>query len=148
MGDAKKLEFDPGKGVKSGRYRVAADWDWDHFEAKGFLEVRPLGDFAAAKLLPSSQDHLVAKTGKVTLTLSNSDFEFVTKVEIERLHDEFASPSSVPFVLPVGLREGLQQKMDIQVDTGGLEPGPYKLILSQVDGKRTTLRWTFCSRRP
>ena len=53
------------------------------------------------------------------LTLQGADFEFVTKVEIKKVNDEFASASVVPFVLPQGLREGVQDRMDIQVDTSG-----------------------------
>lgn len=135
LGDTKKLELDLGKDVKPGRYRLEANWDWDHFQVKGTLDVRALSDFASASLVPSSQDRLVAMTGKVPVTLGNSDFEFVTKVQIEKLHDEFASPAAAPFVLPQGLREGPQNKMDIQIDTADLEAGSYQLMLSQVDGK-------------
>ena len=102
---------------------------------KGFLDVRALGDFMSARFLPSSQDRLVGKTGKVPVTLENGDFEFVTKVAIEKVHDEFASPAAVPFVLPQGLREGPQDRMDLQIDTANLDPGSYQLMLSQVDGR-------------
>ena len=40
----------------------------------------------------------------------------------------------VPFVLPEGLRRGPQQHVDLQIDTANLDPGQYKLILSQVAG--------------
>lgn len=118
-----------------GRYRLMANWDWDRFEVAGHLDVRPLADFKAARLLASSQDLLVARTGKVPLTLENSDFEFVTRVEIEKLGDKFATPAPVPFVLPDGLRHGPQDHIDVQVNTAELDPGSYKLLLEQVDGK-------------
>ena len=135
LASTKRIELDLGKNIKAGKYKLIANWDWDRFEIGGSVEVRPLSDFASAKLVPSSQDHLVANTGKVPVTLMGSDFEFVSKVEIEKLHDEFATPSNVPFVLPKGLREGEQPRMDIQVDAGGLDSGEYKLMISQVDGK-------------
>lgn len=135
LASTKRIELDLGKTVKPGGYKLIANWDWDRFEIAGSIFVRPLSDFASTKLVPSSQDRLVAKTGKVPLTLEGSDFEFVSKVEIEKLHDEFATPSSVPFVLSKGLREGDQPRMDIQVDTGDLDSGAYKLMISQVDAK-------------
>jgi hypothetical protein len=135
LGETKMLELDLGQAVKPGTYSLVADWDWDHFQAKGHIEVKPLSDFAAAKLIPAAQDLLVAKTGKTPVTLEGSDFEFVTKVEIEKVNDKFGSPSPVPFVLPRGLRQGPQERMDVQVNTIDLDAGDYKLLLTQVDGK-------------
>jgi hypothetical protein len=135
LANTKSIEVDLGKEVKPGRYSLSANWDWDSFQVNGFFEVRPLADFTAARLTPVAQDHLVAETGKVPLTLEGGDFEFVTKVEIKRLNDEFASASPVPFVLPMGLREGVQDHMDILVDTSGQTSGAYQLLISQVDGK-------------
>ena len=77
----------------------------------------------------------MAGSGKIPLTLQGADFEFVTKVQIKKLNDEFASTSTMPFVLPEGLRDGVQDHMDIQADTSDLDAGAYQLILSQVDGK-------------
>jgi hypothetical protein len=137
LGDAQKLEIDLA-AAPPGRYTLQANWDWDRFAAAGSIDVRPLGDFKSARLIPSSQDRLVANTGKAPVTLDggdNGDFEFVTKVEIEKLRDKFASPSAVPFVLPQGLRSGPQKQADLQIDTANLEPGDYKLIVTQLDGK-------------
>ena len=135
LATARVLELELGPNVRMGRYRLMANWDWDRFEVAGHLDVRPLTDFKAARLLASSQDLLVARTGKVPLTLENSDFEFVTRVEIEKLGDKFATPAPVPFVLPDGLRHGPQDHIDVQVNTAELDPGSYKLLLEQVDGK-------------
>jgi len=135
LGETKMLELDLGQTVKPGKYSLVANWDWEHFEAKGHVEVMPLSDFASARLGASAQDLLVAKTGKTPVTLEGSDFEFVTKVEIEQINDKFASPSPVPFVLSRGLRQGAQERMDIQVNTVDLDAGEYKLLLTQVDGK-------------
>ena len=135
LGDLKILELDTGSAVKPGTYRLVADWDWDQFTVKGQIEVRPLSDLSAVRLTPASQDLLVARTGKVPLTLEGTDFEFVTKVDIEKINDKFATPSPIPFVLPQGLRKGPQDRMDIQVNTIDLDAGQYALLISQVDGK-------------
>lgn len=135
LANTKSVELELGKDVKPGAYSLTANWDWDPFQVAGTFDVRPLADFTSAKLTPAAQDHLVANTGKLPLTLQGADFEFVTKVEIKKLNDEFASASAIPFVLPKGVREGVQDHMDIQVDTGGMDTGAYKLMVSQVDGK-------------
>ena len=135
LANTKSIELDLGKDINPGRYSLLAYWDWDQFQVGGQFEVRSLADFASAKLVPASQDSFVADTGKLPLTLQGADFEFVTQVEIERLNDKFASASPIPFVLPKGVRAGVQDRMDIQVDTGGMDTGSYKLIVSQVDGK-------------
>lgn len=134
VGD-KALELDLGKSLKPGRYALTGAWDWDPLRVNGWIDVTPLGDFASARLVALSQDLLVAKTGKVPVTLEGSDFEFVTKVEIEKVNDKFASPEPVRFVLPRGLRQGPQEKIDLQVNTIDLDPGRYKLLLTQVDGR-------------
>ncbi len=134
LGDTRALELDADQ-AKPGSYTLAASWDWDRFLVKGRIEVRATGDFAAARLTAASQDLLVAKTGKVPVTIEGADFEFVTKVEIEKLDDKFATPAPVPFVLPLGLRAGPQERMDVQVNTIDLDPGPYELRISQVDAK-------------
>ena len=85
--------------------------------------------------IPASQDRLLAKSGKVAATLEGSDFEFISKIELQKPNDEFATPESVRFKLPKGLREGVQDRMDVQIDTGDLDPGAYKLLISQQDGK-------------
>ena len=135
LANVKSVELDLGKSVKPGRYSLKANWDWDEFEVHGVFNVRPLADFKSAKPTPTTHDRLITNTGKVLVTLENADFEFVTKVEIKKLNDEFASASPVPFVLPKGVREGVQDHIDIQVGTGDLDPGNYNLIVTQLDGK-------------
>ncbi len=135
LASTKSIELDLGKDLKPGSYNLLANWDWDQFSVSGQFDVRPLADFTSTKLTPAAQDSFVANAGKLPLTLRGADFEFVTKVEIKKVNDEFASASTIPFVLPKGLRAGVQDHMDIQVDTGGMDTGAYKLIVSQVDGK-------------
>lgn len=135
LGDTKTLELEVAPSVKPGRYSLAANWDWKRFSVPGYVDVRALSDFSSARLLPLSQDLLVAKTGKVPVTLAGSDFEFVTKVEVLKQDDKFAAPAAVPFVLPTGLRHGPQERMDLQLNTIDLDPGPYRLLVSQLDAK-------------
>jgi hypothetical protein len=131
----KTIELELGPAVKPGKYQLAASWDWDRFAAKGDIEVRAVGDLASGHVMAESQDLLVAKTGKVPIALEGTDFEFVTRVEIEKVNDKFAAPVPIPFVLPEGPRRGPQDRMDVQVNTVDLDPGKYKLLITQVDGK-------------
>ena len=132
----KSLEIDLGKTTLApGDYHLAGAWDWAIFEAKGEIAVHPLSDFERAHLASSSQNHLLAKAGRNAVTLEDGDFEFTTKVELKKLGDEFATAEAVPFILPKGLREGPQDHMDVQIDTGALDSGQYDLLISQQDGK-------------
>lgn len=136
LGNQRALELDLTKAsVQSGDYHLAGYWDWTHFEASGEIHVQPLSDFAGARLEPNSQDKLLAKSGKIPVTVANSDFEFLTKVEIKKVNDEFAVAEPVRFILPKGLREGPQNQADVQIDTTNLDPGGYELLLSQQDAK-------------
>jgi hypothetical protein len=136
LGNLQALEIDLTKAkLQPGDYKLTGYWDWAPFEASGTVHVLPLGDFKTAHLDPASQDRLLAKCGRVPVTLKGSDFEFVTKVDLQKLNDEFATPESVRFLLPKGLRQGPQDHMDVQVDTANLDPGAYKLLISQQDGK-------------
>ncbi len=135
LGDTKTFEVEAGAAIKPGKYALAANWDWDRFQIKGDVEIKAVDDLKSAKLTAPSQDLLVAKTGKVPVTLEGADFEFVTKVEIEKQNDRFATPAQVPFILPRGLRQGDQQRMDIQVNTIDFDPGLYRLLITQVDGR-------------
>jgi hypothetical protein len=127
--DLTKVDLPPGE------YNLTAYWDWDRFSLHGEVGVRPLGDFKDARLRPESQDLLIARAGKVPVTVEGSDFEFVNRVELEKVDDRFNSAVPVPFVLPRGVRQGLQPRMDVQVNTIDLDPGNYRLLIAQVDGK-------------
>lgn len=135
-GEAKSLELDLTKAkVPPGAYRLAADWDWDTFTANGELHVQHLGDFGDARITSVAQDQLIAGKGKVQASVAGGDFEFVTGVQFQKMNDEFSKPAAIPFVLPGGLRRGPQSHLDVLLDTKNLEPGNYKLLLTQVDGK-------------
>ena len=63
--------------------------------AAGTVHVVPAERFqGTAHLDPASQDRLLAGSGKTAVTLTGSDFEFTTKVEIQKPNDEFATPES------------------------------------------------------
>jgi hypothetical protein len=136
LGNQKAIEIDLTKEtVPPGDYTLAGFWDWKGFEATGTVHVKALDDFTGAHLAPVSQDKLISKSGKVAVTLEGSDFEFTTNVELKKLRDEFAVPANVRFLLPKGLREGPQARMDAQIDTSDLAAGDYELLISQQDGK-------------
>src|SRR5262249_23734777 len=96
---------------------------------------RPLSDFKQARLEPASQDRLLAASGNTSVKVEGTDFEFTTKVELKKLHDEFATSEPVRFLLPKGLRQGPQDHMDVQIATQSLVPGAYELLITQQDGK-------------
>ncbi len=134
--DPKQLEIDLSKvSLKPGSYHLAADWDWDAFVVNGNVSVAALSDFQRARLERESQDQLVAKSGRTTVTVAGSNFEFVTKVELVKPGDKFFTPASVPFALPKGFRAGDQTRMEIQINASDLDPGDYRLMVSQADGK-------------
>lgn len=139
LGPGKALEIELGPNVRAGRYRLTGNWDWDRFTVGGHIDVRSLSDFKAARLVSESQDLLVARTGKVPVTLQDGDFEFVTKVAIEKTGDKFATPLPVPFLLPQGMRQGPQNRMDVQVNTSDLDAGQYKLLIEELDGKERSV---------
>ncbi len=140
LGNQRALEIDLTKAnVTPGDYSLAGYWDWTPFEAMGEVHIRPLSDFKQAKLEPASQDKLLARAGKFPVTLKGADFEFTTKVELEKLGDEFATAEPARFILPKGLREGPQNHMDVQIDTANLDPGEYALLVSQQNGKSSPI---------
>jgi hypothetical protein len=136
LGNQHALELDLTKAnLPPGDYDLTGLWDWTPLRITGAVHVLPLSDFQTAHVDPSSQDRLLAKSGKTPVMLTGSDFEFTEKVELKKLRDEFAVAESVRFLLPKGLRAGPQNQMDVQVDTEKLDSGTYALLISQQDGK-------------
>lgn len=136
LGNEKALEVALDKAkLPQGDYKLAGFWDWTPFEAEGVVHVRPLSEFTTAQVQPASQNDLLAHEGKVAVTLTGSDFEFTNKVELRKVHDEFAVAEPLRFLLPIGRNKGPQDKMDVQIDTSTLDPGAYQLLLSQ-DGTK------------
>lgn len=117
-----------------GQYRLKAMWDWDDAPVSGDVYLHPFGDLKLAKLTADSRDHLVAGSGEVPLKLEGTDFEFVEKAELERTGKNAGAPVKVSFTLPDGKRGGEQESAEAEVNTAGLKPGAYKLVLAQSDG--------------
>ena len=136
LGNQRALELNLSKtALPSGEYHLTGFWDWTKFQASGDIFVQPLSDFERAKLQAESQDNLLAKTGKIPVKLGGDDFEFLTKVQLRKLNDEFAVAEPVRFILPTGSRQGPQSSVDLLLDTTSLEAGKYQLLLSQPDDK-------------
>jgi hypothetical protein len=136
LGNQKSLEIDLTKSkISAGDYHLTGYWDWAPFQASGDVHVAPLSTFADARLEAESQDSLMTKSGKVPVTLTDGDFQFLTKVQLRKKNDEFAVEEPARFILPKGLREGPQKHADVQIDTASLDPGRYELLLTQQDGK-------------
>jgi hypothetical protein len=136
LGNPQALELDLTQAnPPEGDYKLTGVWDWTPFEATGTVHVVPLDDFTKVHLDPASQDRVLAKSGKIPVTLRGGDFEFATKIELQKTNDEFATPETVRFLLPKGLRKGPQDHLDAQLDTEHLDPGSYQLLISQQDGK-------------
>ena len=136
----KAIELDLTKThIPPGQYQLGAFWDWAPFDVAGNVHVLPLSDLSAARLQPESQDRLVAKSGKIPVTLTGSDFEFATKVQIKKSGDEFAVPVDSRFILPKGLREGPQEHIDVQIDAANLDAGAYQLLIEQQGGTVSTV---------
>jgi hypothetical protein len=137
LANQRSLEVDLTKAkLAPGEYTLNGLWDWTPLKAAGTVHVLALDDFKTAHLDPASQDRLVAGSGKAPVTLWSTDFEFTIQVELQKLHDEFATPETIGFLLPKGLREGPQDHMDVQISTEGLTVGSYELLISQQDGKK------------
>lgn len=137
LANQKALEVDLTKAkLAPGDYTLTGFWDWAPLKAVGTIHVVNLSDFKTAHLDPASQDRLLAGSGKAPVTVTGTDFEFTSKVELQKLHDEFATPEPVRFLLPKGLRNGPQDHMDVQIATQDLDPGSYELLIYQQDGKK------------
>jgi len=137
LGNQKTLEIDLTKvQLAPGDYALSGLWDWTPLAATGTVHVLALSDFEKAHLDPASQDRLLAGSGTAPVRLTGADFEFTTKVELQKLNDDFATPEPVRFLLPKGLRRGPQDRMDVQIATQNLAPGSYELLISQQDDKK------------
>ena len=128
-----QLDLSKTKAAPGG-YRLKAYWDWDELPVSGEVYLHPLGDLKLAKLSADSHDKLVEGSGRVPLKLTGADFEFLEKMELEPAKPHAATPVKVAFTLPHGPRGGDQDSAEAELDTDGLKPGEYKLVLAQSDG--------------
>jgi hypothetical protein len=131
----KSVELDPGgPKLKPGAWKLAARWDWTPLDVKGEIELHRLSSFSRARVDPKSQDHLTQGAGKVIISLTGDDFEFVNKLSWKNCDDKFAQPSAAPFILPKGPHAGAQDAIETEIDTRSLAAGNYQFLLAQSDG--------------
>jgi len=130
-----KIQLDLSKTKATpGEYRLKALWDWDALPVAGDVYLHPYGDLKLAKLAADSRGRLIEGSGPVPLKLEGADFEFVEKMELERAGPHAGTPLRVSFKLPHGQRGGDQESAEAELDTKGLAPGSYRLLLAQSDG--------------
>jgi hypothetical protein len=139
LGGGLELDLTAVTKIAPDDYILAANWDWDQFTVHGIVGVRPLGDLAHAHLTATSQDQLIARAGRLAVTLEGTDFEFVDRVQFQKINDRFSAAEPVPFVLPQGSRHGLQGRLDVQLNTIDLDPGDYRLTIAQAGGSDRAL---------
>lgn len=149
LGNRKALEIDLTKAkIAPGDYTLAGFWDWTHFEAAGTIHVAELNDFTKSAVSEKSRERLLVNAGRIPVTIEGGDFEFATKVELQKTGDEFATPEAVRFLLPKGLRKGPQDRMDVQVDTSGLAPGAYEMLIAQGAAKKRQVNFEILPNPP
>jgi hypothetical protein len=120
--------------IPPGKYQLAANWDWTPLPIAGAVEVRPFADFNAVQLTPRSQDRLVTGAGVVPVQLTGADFEFIMGVTLRNANRGKDSASPVHFSLPPADESGQKRVLDLDVNTASLQPGPYLLALTQLNG--------------
>lgn len=146
-GDALEIDLTKTKAAP-GEYRLAAKWDWDAFRVQGLLFLHPYGNPEAAKVATESRDRLVEGNGRVAAKLTGTDFQFIEKVALERADQRQKSPQEIPFTLPKGPRGGEQTTMEVEIDTGTLRRGNYRLLLTQSDGLTHELAFSILPPNP
>jgi hypothetical protein len=129
---AGSLELDLSKEkAAAGDYRLAAIWDWDPLPVTGTLHLNSYSNFTGMKIAPRERDKLVEGNGKVAVTLSGADFEFLEKVALQS-SARGAKLAEVEFKLPLGKRAGPQDSVTLDIDAP--QQGSYRLLLTQSDG--------------
>lgn len=138
--DQQRLEINlSANPVPPGKYRLTGSWDWGVVDVSGELHVHELSSFETVRLTAESQKRLQEHSGKQVVTLFGDDFQFVEKAALVKKGDKYGAPASVPFSLPQGPRHGLQNTLEMQLDTAALDAGNYALLLYQADGKPRTV---------
>lgn len=110
-----------------GDYHLEARWDWDTLRVPGTLHVYAPDNLKTARLTPESQDRLIAGSGAVDLDLTGANFLFIEDASVRR--------ASFVRKIPVDLPEVRKaDSLRVDLDTNGLDPGPYLLELDRADG--------------
>ncbi len=138
LGNQKSLELDLTKAkVDPGDYTLTGFWDWTPVKAAGTVHVLALSDFKSAHLDPASQDRLLAGSGKTAVTLTGSDFEFTTKVELTEAARRVRHPGNRPIqVCRRACAKVRRTTWTCRLPPRISLPASYQLLISQQDGKK------------
>ncbi len=128
------VEFDLA-AIPPGEYSLSGTWDEAPFQVNGSVTVHQPPDLSKARLTLDTHDLLVERVGKRVVTLEGADVQFVETLAILRVGDRFGSPAPVAFRLTGGPRQGIQQKMEAEIDTATLTSGEHELRFEQGDGR-------------
>jgi hypothetical protein len=126
--------------VQPGDYRLTASWDWDTLEVGGVLHLHALADLGHLHLAPEWCDKLIEGSGTIHVKLSGPDFEFVEKAAVASAAVTPAKMTETRFALPLGKRAGVQNTLEIDLDTAAR--GSFLMLLTQSDGRSGTVAYT------
>jgi len=121
--------------LSPGNYRLEGQWDWESFSVAGSLEIHALGDISRAAVSPASLDRLVEGSGVVTVRLEGADFQFLENVRLSRRD----KPIELTFRLPSGKRGGVQNHVEVDIDTNLVKAGEHSLVLVQSGAQSSTI---------
>jgi hypothetical protein len=139
-GQAKLEVLLPEQDVAPGRYQLEGLWDWTPVSTPVEVTAQPLPDLRTAQPSAASREALVAGSGKRTVELEGADFQFVEGIEL--------AGQKLPVRLPRGLGQGLQDKLETEVDVTNLTPGTHRLALIQSGGSRQEIDLPVLPRPP
>jgi len=122
--------------LPAGDYQLSATWDWDPLNL-GTVHLRPYSDFSHVQVAAVSKGQLLEGKGLVSVKLTGADFEFVDKVDLQKVTPKLTKPTEVNFELLGGRSHGEQQTMTVEIDTTAA--GAYRLLLAQSDGVNHTV---------
>ncbi|MBI4875000.1 MAG: hypothetical protein HY822_10255 [Acidobacteria bacterium] len=123
-----------GAAAPPGVYRLEGKWDWQTLPVAGDVRLAPAGEASRIRLAEGAQERLVAGSGRVAVRLEGTDFQFVERMTLQRTGRLGAAPLELGYTLPLGPRAGPQQAVEVEIDTGGLHAGEYRLALTQTGG--------------
>jgi len=103
----------------------------------GDLELAPLADLRQAKI--AGETSLLEGGGPSVVTVEGADFEFIERASLRRGGTDREFAENLPFSLPKGKRAGVQETLEVEVNTSRLRSGSYVLALAQADGKTREL---------
>lgn len=113
----------------AGTYRLEGKWDWGPVKLSGLVWLHRLDNLAATHLTPESQDKLIAGSGPVNLDLTGADLMFLDRAYLHRPSSTRQIPADLPAIHTTPI-----DPLPVEIDTDGLRPGPYFLLVSRVDG--------------